>query len=111
MLQLIWHYSTSWVSDVGDLVLVLTFWFKIIKCGWFCILGIITSNFLKTENGWTIVENYVTTVVHVGNHFFPQLLENSRSHSNACNDLVSSEKLAPMSNENGIDDSTETCLV
>ena len=67
---------------MGDLVLVLIFWLGIIKCGWFFMLGIIASNFLKIGNGWAIVVKYATTVVYVGTQFFPQLLENSRSHSN-----------------------------
>ena len=56
------------------------------------MLGIIASNFLKTGNGWTVVEKYATVVVYVGIQFFPQFLENSRSHSNACNTLISSKK-------------------
>ena len=79
VLQLIWYYSTSWVSNVGDIVLVLIFLFRIIKCGGFFILGIIKSIFLKIGNGWSIVVRYVTNVVCVGTHFFPQFLENSRS--------------------------------
>ena len=63
VLQLIWYYSTSWVSNIGDLELVLIFYFKITRCGWFSMLGIITSNFLKIGNGWTVVEKYATTVV------------------------------------------------
>ena len=90
VLQLIWYYSTSWVSNIGDLVLVLIFWFRIIKCGWFFMLGIIASNFLKIGNGWAIVVKYATTVVYVGTHFFPQFLEKSRSHSNVYN-LISSK--------------------
>ena len=95
VLQLIWHYSTSWVSNTGDLVLVLNFWFRIIKCGWFFILGIIVSNFLKIGKGWAIAVKYATTVVYLGTHFFPQFLENSRSHSIAYN-VVSSKKHAPI---------------
>ena len=95
MLQLIWYYSTSWVSNIGDLVLVLIFWFRIIKRGWFFMLGIIASNFLKIENGWAMVIKYATAVVYVGTPFFPQSLENSRSHSNAYN-LISSKKHAPI---------------
>ena len=67
---------------MGDLVLVLIFWLGIIKCGWFFMLGIIASNLLKIGNGWAIVVKYATTVVYVGTQLFPQLLENSRSHSN-----------------------------
>ena len=67
---------------MGDLVLVFIFWLGIIKCGWFFMLGIIASNFLKIGNGWAIVVKYATTVVYVETQFFPQLLENSRSHSN-----------------------------
>ena len=63
VLQLIWYYSTSWVSNIGDLVLVLIFWFRIIKCGWFSMLGIIASNFVKNDNGWSIVVKYATTIV------------------------------------------------
>ena len=94
--QLIWHYSTSWVSNISDLLLALIFWFRIRKCGWLCMLGIITSNFLKIGNGWTIVEKYAPTVVSIGAHFFPQFLENYRSHSKACNTLISSKKHAPI---------------
>ena len=36
----------------------------------------------------------------------PQLLENSKSHSNACNTLISSKK-KHLLNRKGIDDSTE----
>ena len=85
VLQLIWYYSTRWVSNIGDLVLALLFWFRIIKCGWFFMLGIVASNFLKIGNGWAVVVKYATTVVYVGTHFFLQFLENSRSHSNAYN--------------------------
>ena len=67
VLQLIWYYSTSWISNKGDLVLVLIFWFRIIKCGWFFMLRIIESNFLKIGEGWAIVVKYATTVVYVGN--------------------------------------------
>ena len=73
-----------------DLVLVLIFWLVIIKCGWFFMLGIIASNFLKIGNGWAIVAKYATAVVYVGTHFFQQFLENSGSHSNAYN-LISSK--------------------
>ena len=82
VLQVIWYYSTSWVSNIGDLVLVMIFWLRI-KCKWLFVLGIIASNLLKIRNGWAIFVKYVTTVVYVGTHFFPQFLENSRSHSNA----------------------------
>ena len=61
-------FSTSWVSNIGDLVLVLIFWFRIITCGW---LWVIASNFLKIRNGWAVVVKYATTVVYVGTHFFP----------------------------------------
>ena len=60
------------------------------------MLGIIASNFLNGENGWAVVVKYATTVVHVGTHFFPQFLQNSRSHSNVCNNVISSEKDAPI---------------
>ena len=60
------------------------------------MLGVIASNFLKIGNGWAIVVKYATTVVYVGTHVFPQFLENSRSHSNAYNNLISSEKHAPI---------------
>ena len=73
-----------------DLVLVLIFWLVIIKYGWFFMLGIIASNFLKIGNGWAIVAKYATTVVYVGTHFFQQFLENSGSHSNVYN-LISSK--------------------
>ena len=95
VLQLIWYNSTSWVSNIGDLVLELIFWFRIIKCGWFFMLGIIASNFLKIGNGWAIVVKYATTVAYIRTHFFPQFLENSKSHSNAYN-LISPKKLAPI---------------
>ena len=90
VLQLIWYHNTSWVSNMGDLVLVLIFWLAIFKCGWFFMLGIIASNFLKIWNGWAIVVKYATTVVYVGTHFFQQFLENSRSHGNVYN-LISSK--------------------
>ena len=61
--QLIWYYSTNWISNISDLVLVVIFWFKIIKCAWFCMLGIIASNFLKIEYGWTVVDKCTITVV------------------------------------------------
>ena len=95
LLQLIWYYSTRWVSKIGNLVLLLIFWFRIIKCGWFFMLWIIASNFLEIGNGWAIVVKYARTVVYVGTHFFPQFLENSRSHCNAYN-LISLEKHAPI---------------
>ena len=63
------------------------------------MFGIIASNFLKIETGWTVVEKYVNTVVYVETHFFPQFLENTRSHSNACNTLISSRKHAPIKSE------------
>ena len=105
VLQLIWHYSTSWVCNIGDLVLVSIFWFRIIKCGWFFMLRIITSDFLKTGNCWAIVVKYATTVVYLGIHIFPRFLENSRSHSNAYN-LISSKNTHQL-NDKGIDDSKE----
>ena len=89
--QLIWYYSTSWVSNIGHLLLVLIFSFRILRCGWFCMLGIIASYFLKIGNSWTIVEKYAPTAISVGAHFFPQFLENYRSHSNGCNTLISSK--------------------
>ena len=46
------------------------------------------------RNGWAIVVKYAATVASVGTHTFPQFLENSRSHSNACNNLISSKKQA-----------------
>ena len=92
VLQLIWYNSTSWVSNIGDLVLVLIFWFRIIKCGWFFMLGIIASNFLKIGNGWAIVEKYAQTLALVGTHFFSRFLENFRSHSNASSTLIFSKK-------------------
>ena len=97
VLQLNWCYSNSWVSNIGDLVLVLIFWFRIFKRGGFCILVIIAINFLKIENGCTVVEKYAATVAYVGTYIFPntwktQYLKNSRSHSNACNVLISSNK-------------------
>ena len=60
------------------------------------MLGIIASNFLKTGNGWAIVEKDAPAVVFVGAHFFPQFLENFRSHSNACSTLIFSKKHAPI---------------
>ena len=89
VLQLIWYYSTGWVSNIGDLVLVLIFWFRIIKYAWFYMLWIIASNFLKVGNSWAIVVKYTATVVYVGTHIFPQFLGNSRSHSNAYNLIFS----------------------
>ena len=77
-------------------VLVLIFKFRILKCGWFWMLGIIASNFLKIGNGWAIVEKYAPTAVFVGGHFFPQFLENFRSHSNGCSSLISSKNYAPI---------------
>ena len=50
-------------------------------------------------NGWAIVVKYATAAVYVGTHFFPQFLENSRSHNNACNNLISSKKHAPIKRE------------
>ena len=44
-------------------------------------------------NGWAIVVKYVTNVVYVGTHYFPQFPENSRSHSNVYN-LFSSKNQA-----------------
>ena len=49
---------------------------------------------------------YATTVVYVGTHFFPQFLENSRSHSNAYNNLTSSKNTHQL-NRKGIDDTTK----
>ena len=92
LLQLLWYYSTSWVSIIGDLVLVLIFKFRILKYGWFWMLGIIASNFLKIGNGWATVEKYAPTVVLVGAHVFPQFLGNFRSHSNASSTSIFSKK-------------------
>ena len=89
-------YITRWLSNISDLVLVLSFGFRMIKCGRFFMLGFIASNFQKIGNGWTIIVKYATTAVYVGTHFFPQFLENSRSHSNAFKDLISSKKHAPI---------------
>ena len=94
LFQLILYYSTCLVSNIGHLLLVLIFWFRILERGWFCMLVIIASNFWKIRNSWTIVEKYAPTVVSVGAHFFAQFLENCRSHSNACNALISSKKHA-----------------
>ena len=70
------------------------------------MLRIIASNFLMIENyGWAIIVKYTTTVVYVGTHFFPQFLENSRSRSNAYNNLISSKNSHQL-NETVIDDST-----
>ena len=73
------------------------------------MLGIITSNFLKILNGWTIVEEYATTLVHIGIHFFIQFVENSRFHNNACNTLIFSKKKKNTQLLNGkeMDDSAE----
>ena len=60
------------------------------------MLRIIASNFLKIGNGWAMVVKYAATVVYLRNHFFPQFLENSRSHSNAYNNLISSKKNPPI---------------
>ena len=73
VLQLIWYYSSSWVSDISDLVLVLILWFRIVKCGWFLMLGSIASSFLKIGNGWPIVVKYAATVLYVGTHFLPNI--------------------------------------
>ena len=70
------------------------------------MLGVIVTNFLKIGNGWTIVEKYAPTLVSVGAHFFPQFLENCRSHSNACNSLISSKKTRLL-NLKGIDNYTK----
>ena len=59
------------------------------------MLGIIAGNFLEIGNGWALVVKYATTVVYVETHFFPQFLENFRSHSNVYN-LISSKKPAPI---------------
>ena len=56
------------------------------------MLGIIASNFLKTGNGLAIVKKDAPAVVFVGALFFPQFLENFRSHSNAYSTLISSKK-------------------
>ena len=53
------------------------------------MLGIIATNFLKIGNSWAIVVKYAKTVVYVGAPFFPQFLENYRSHSNAYINLIS----------------------
>ena len=81
---------------MADLVLVLIFWFRFIKCAWFYMLGIIASNFLKTVSSWTVTEECDTAVVYVGNHLFPQFLENSESHSNAYETLIFLKKHAPL---------------
>ena len=60
------------------------------------MLGIIASNFLKIKSGWAIVVGFATTAVYIGTHFLPQFLENSRSHSNVYNNLISSKKHAPV---------------
>ena len=62
-------------------------------CGW---LGVIASNFLKIRNDWAVVMKYATAVVYVGTHFFRQFLQNSRSHSNAYNNVISLEKHSPI---------------
>ena len=93
VLHLIWYWSTSWVKNIGDLLLVLIFWFRIITCVW---LWVIASNVLKIRNDWAVVGKYATAIVYVGTHFFPQFLQNSRSHSNAYNNVISSEKHAPI---------------
>ena len=49
---------------------------------------------------------YAITVVYVRTQFFSQFLENSRSHSNAYNNLIYS-KNAQQLNGKGIDHSTE----
>ena len=60
------------------------------------MLVIIAINFLQIENGWAIVDKYYPTVVFVGAHFFPQFLENFRSHSGARSTSISSKKHAPV---------------
>ena len=62
VLQLIWYYSTSWVGNIGDLVLALIFKFRILNCGWFRMLGVVPTNFLKIGNGWAMVKKYGPTV-------------------------------------------------
>ena len=42
------------------------------------------------------LQKYATTVVYVGACFFPQFLENSRSHSNVCNTLIYLKNQAPI---------------
>ena len=87
--------NQSTICGITALVELVSFWFRIIRCGWFFMLGIIASNFLKIGNGWAIVVKYAATVLYLGTHFFPQSLENSRSHSNAYN-LIFSKKHAPI---------------
>ena len=49
---------------------------------------------------------YATAVVYVGTHFFPQFLQNSRSHSNAYNNVIPPKSMHLL-NGKGIDDSPE----
>ena len=71
VLQLIW-YNTSWVSIIGNLVLVLILWCRIIKCRWFCMLGIIVRNFLNIGNDWPILEKYTAVVKYpAGKYWSP----------------------------------------
>ena len=88
-------FSTSWVSNIGVLVLVLFSKFIIIKCGGFWMLQVIANNFLKIGNSWAIVKKYAPNAVFVGAHFFPQFLENVRFRSYACSTFISSKKHAP----------------
>ena len=72
VLQLIWYYNTSWVSIIGNLVLVLILWCRIIKCRWFCMLGIIVRNFLNIGNDWPILEKYTAVVKYpAGKYWSP----------------------------------------
>ena len=62
--------------------------------------------FYAGDYNWTIVEKYAATVVHVETQSFPQIVENSRSHSDACIISISSKKTHPL-NKKGIDNSTK----
>ena len=92
---------------MDDLVLVMIFWFRIIKYGWLFMPEIIASSFLRIGNGLAIVVKYATTVEYIGSQSFPQILENhSWSRSNAYNNLISSKSTHQL-NRRVIDDSTE----
>ena len=45
------------------------------------MLGIIARSFLNRGNGGAIAEKHAKTPVYVETHFFPQFLENSKSHT------------------------------
>ena len=54
-----------------------------------------------------MVVKYAATVVYLRNHFFPQFIQNSRSHSNVYNNLIFSKKKPHQLNRKVTDGSTE----